>query len=244
MAPRTRAYGGARPLNGVVSNLRRHLPTQYRRVSNLRRRLPAQCHRVSSLRRRPPSQCYRVSSLRRRPTAQCHRVSSLRRRPTAQCHRVSSLRRRPPAQRRREQALTEMPARSMAPRARAVGAGLRPTPGEFPILAPVLRGKLGRGSFSFTWQGSFPTRQGKKRRLLRSPSRVQRAQPPPGVHRVPRNAERRLHLSPKGGCREFDVPPGGAGGLPLYPKTSEGGAGGIVAKAKTAPPFQEGAGQN
>ena len=68
----------------------------------------------------------------------------------------------------------------------------------------------------------------------------------------PRNAERRLHLSPKGGCREFDVPPGGAGGLPLYSKTLEGGAGGIEpprccgqdAQAKTDPPFQEGAGQN
>ncbi len=47
-----------------------------------------------------------------------------------------------------------------------------------------------------------PAPQVAKRRRLRSPSRVQGAQPPPGVQRVPRNAERRPRLSPEGGCRE------------------------------------------
>ena len=51
--------------------------------------------------------------------------------------------------------------------------------------------------------------------IPRLPSRVQGAQPPPGVQRVP-----------------------------LFLKTSEGGAGGIAAQAKPDPPLKEGAGQN
>ncbi len=47
------------------------------------------------------------------------------------------------------------------------------------------------------------------------PSRVQGAQPPPGVQRVP-----------------------------LFLKTLEGGAGGIAAQAKPNPPLKEGAGHN
>ena len=40
---------------------------------------------------------------------------------------------------------------------------------------------------------------------------------------------------PQAGCREFDVPPGGAGGVPLFPKTLEGGLGGITAPAARSP---------
>ena len=40
------------------------------------------------------------------------------------------------------------------------------------------------------------------------------------------------------------VPAGGTGGVPLYPKTSEGGAGGIAAHAKPDPPLKEDAGQS
>ena len=48
-----------------------------------------------------------------------------------------------------------------------------------------------------------------------SPTRVQGAQPPPGVQRVP-----------------------------LFPKTSEGGAGGIAAQATPDPPLKDNAGRN
>ena len=40
------------------------------------------------------------------------------------------------------------------------------------------------------------------------------------------------------------APAGGTGGLPLFWKTSEGGAGGIAAQAKADPPLKEGAGHN
>ena len=64
MASRTRAYGGARPLNGAVGkSLRRHLPAQCHCVSNLRRRIPAQYRRVSSLRRRQPARWRREQGL-------------------------------------------------------------------------------------------------------------------------------------------------------------------------------------
>ncbi len=53
--------------------------------------------------------------------------------------------------------------------------------------------------------------------------------------------QRKLATAPKqgaGGC----APAGGTGGVPLFWKTSEGGAGGIAAQAKTDQPLKEGAG--
>ena len=90
-----------------------------------------------------------------------------------------------------------------------------------------------------------PLKEGaSQNKTTRPPSRVQGAQPPPGVQCVPRNAERKPHLSLKGGCREPNAPPGGAGGVPLYPKTLEGGPGGTTAHAKPIPPLKEGASHN
>ena len=40
------------------------------------------------------------------------------------------------------------------------------------------------------------------------------------------------------------APAGGTGGVPLFWKTSEGGAGGIAAQAKPDPPLKESAGQS
>ena len=108
-------------------------------------------------------------------------------------------------------------------------------PGRLACPCPRTRGKARQG-------GSIPSSPGYA--SPPSPSRVQGAQPPPGVQRVPRNAERRPHLSLEGGCREPNAPPGGAGGVPLYPKRLEGGAGGTTAQAKPDPPLKEGAGQN
>ncbi len=89
-----------------------------------------------------------------------------------------------------------------------------------------------------------PDALGEKHCLLRPPSRVQGAQPPPGVQRVPRNAERKPHLSLKGGCREPLVPAGGNRGCPPVSKNIGGWAGGTTAHAKPDPPPKEGAGQN
>ena len=49
--------------------------------------------------------------------------------------------------------------------------------------------------------------------------------------------------SRRAGCRGRSPPPG-VQRVPLYWKTSEGGAGGIAAQAKTDHPLKEGAGQN
>ena len=50
-------------------------------------------------------------------------------------------------------------------------------------------------------------------------------------------------LSPKQGAGGA-APAGGTGGAPLFPKTSEGGAGGIAAQAKPDHPLKESAGRN
>ena len=73
---------------------------------------------------------------------------------------------------------------------------------------------------------------------------MQGAQPPPGVQRVPRNAERKPHLSLKGGCREPLVPAGGNRGCPPVLENVGGWAGGTTAQAKLIPPLKEGAGQD
>ena len=91
------------------------------------------------------------------------------------------------------------------------------------------------------------------------PSRVQGAQPPPGVQRVPRNAERRPHL-PHRGCLSLTPRRVGAGNphvrsrrevqgvspcLFLGASKNIGGwAGGTTAQAKTIPPLKEGASHN
>ena len=58
---------------------------------------------------------------------------------------------------------------------------------------------------------------------------------------IPSEALTRL---PKEGAGNPNIPPGGTGGVPLYPKTSEGGAGGIAAHAKPDPPLKKGASHN
>ena len=58
--------------------------------------------------------------------------------------------------------------------------------------------------------------------------------------RSPRNAERKPHLSLKGGCREPLVPAGGTGGVPLYPKTLEGGQVGQRRRPKPDPSAEGG----
>ena len=54
--------------------------------------------------------------------------------------------------------------------------------------------------------------------------------------------QRRLATAPKRGAGGA-APAGGTGGVPLFPKTLEGGAGGIAAHAKPTPPLMEGARQ-
>ena len=51
-------------------------------------------------------------------------------------------------------------------------------------------------------------------------------------------------IPPPSGVQGAQPPPGVQGGVPLFLKTSEGGAGGIAAQAKPDPPLKEGVGHN
>ena len=79
--------------------------------------------------------------------------------------------------------------------------------------------------------------------------RVQRYPSPPAYLRTQRKASKHPDAppppppSPKQGAGSA-APAGGTGGVPLLPKTLEGGAGGITAHAKPDPPLKEGAGHN
>ena len=129
------------------------------------------------------------------------------------------------------------------PKQGAGGAAPAGGTGGIPLFPKTLEG--GPGGTTAQAKPDPPLKEGAgHNKTLRSPSRVQGAQPPLGLQRVPRNAKRRPHLSLKGGCREPLVPAGGTGGVPLFPKTLEGGPGGTTALAKIDPPLKEGAGQN